>query len=176
MKRKKQVVLFIATSLDGYIATKHESLEWLFNVEGEGDNGIAAFMSRIDTILMGRRTYDWVINEADTFPYQEQAVYVFTQSNMCDTENVQVVKQEIASFVKGLQDEKGKDIWLLGGGKLVSTFIELNLIDEIIITVAPVLLGEGIPLFRAGNLPLNLKLRGVQTFNQFTELHYRVIK
>jgi len=69
MKKQRNIVLFTATSLDGYIAAKDESLEWLFKVEGEGDNGFSAFYETIDTILMGRKTYDWIINHTNVFSY-----------------------------------------------------------------------------------------------------------
>ena len=61
MTTQRSVVLFIASSLDGYIATKDESMEWLYNVEGEGDNGFSAFYETVDTVLLGKKTYDWVM-------------------------------------------------------------------------------------------------------------------
>ena len=77
---QRKLVLFIAQSLDGYIATKEESLEWLFKVEGEGDNGYSEFLATIDTIFMGKRTYDWLMTEVKgDFPYKEQQCYVFLE-------------------------------------------------------------------------------------------------
>lgn len=82
MQNERKVVLFIATSLDGYIATKEESLEWLFEVEGEGDNGIAAFYDTTDTVIMGRKTYDWIKEQDDSAdePYSDRVSYVFTRT------------------------------------------------------------------------------------------------
>ena len=81
MSKKRNLILFIASSLDGYIATKDESLEWLYNVEGEGDNGYSEFYDTVDTILMGKRTYDWVLNQdLKEFPYKNKECYVFTRS------------------------------------------------------------------------------------------------
>ena len=82
MGKRRNLVLFIASSLDGYIATKDESLEWLFKVEGEGDNGYSDFYETVDTVLMGKRTYDWVMEqEIEEFPYKNKECYVFTRSS-----------------------------------------------------------------------------------------------
>ncbi|MFD1204234.1 dihydrofolate reductase family protein [Sporosarcina contaminans] len=177
MSKNRNVVLFIASSLDGYIATEDESLEWLFNVEGEGDNGISEFYDTVDTILMGKRTYDWIIKEnPGEFPYKNKECYVFSRSIIENTEDVKFVNGNINRFVNKLKSQEGKNIWIVGGGELLLSFIEEMLVDEMIITVAPTILGKGIPLFREGNQQLNLSLKGMRRFNQFAELRYKVIK
>jgi len=178
LTKKRNVVLFIATSLDGYIATEDEKLDWLFEVVGEGDNGISDFYQTVDTVLMGRSTYDW-ISHADNmidYPYKDKQSYVFTRSPFDKNEHVTFIQKDIEGFIHQLRNEPGKDIWLIGGGKLLTTFIEKELVDDIILTVAPKVIGEGIPLFNSGKHRLNLTLEGVQTFNQFVELHYKVEK
>lgn len=175
MSKKRNVVLFIASSLDGYIATKDESLEWLFKVEGEGDNGFAEFYETIDTVLMGKRTYDWVMNqEIAEFPYKNKNCYVFTRSSVEDTDNVRFINKDVTDFVQALKREEGKNIWIVGGGELLHAFVERKLVDEFIITVAPTIIGKGIPLFREGDHQLELTLKGIRTFNQFVELHYKL--
>lgn len=175
MSKKRNVVLFIATSLDGYIATKDESLEWLFKAEGEGDNGFAEFYETVDTVLMGKRTYDWVMRQdIKEFPYKNKECYVFTRSDIRDTENVSFVNDDLASFVHKLKDQEGKNIWIVGGGDLLQSFIEEKLVNELILTIAPTLLGKGIPLFGEGDYQLDLSLIGTRNFNQFVELHYDV--
>ena len=83
MKNQRKIVLFIATSLDGYIACQDDSLEWLFKVAGEGDNGYLDFYENVDAIIMGRRTYDWVIeNLQEEFPYKNKPCYVFSRTEM----------------------------------------------------------------------------------------------
>lgn len=177
MSKNRNVVLFIASSLDGYIATEDESLEWLFNVEGEDDNGISEFYDTVDTILMGKRTYDWIIKEnPGEFPYKNKECYVFSRSIIENTEDVKFVNGNINRFVNKLKSQEGKNIWIVGGGELLLSFIEEMLVDEMIITVAPTILGKGIPLFREGNQQLNLSLKGMRRFNQFAELRYKVIK
>lgn len=171
----RKLVLFIAPSLDGYIATKDESLEWLFNVEGEGDNGFSEFYQTVDTVLLGKRTYDWIMKqELKEFPYKNKECYVFTTSSMKNTNDVKVVHGDITTFVNELKKQDGKNIWLVGGGELLHTFLQENLVDELIITIAPTLIGKGIPLFREGDYQCNLSLKGIRTFNQFVELHYEV--
>src|SRR5690625_223157 len=173
--QKRNLVLFIASSLDGYIATKDESLEWLFKVEGDGDNGFSEFYETVDTVLMGKRTYDWVMKqEMEEFPYKNKECYVFTRSSYEDTENVKFVNDDINNFVNKLKNKDGNNIWVVGGGELLNTFIQENVVDEFIITIAPTIIGNGIPLFKEGNQQLDLSLKGTKRFNQFIELHYEV--
>lgn len=173
----RKIVLFIAQSLDGYIATKEDSLDWLFNVEGEGDNGYSEFIDTVDTILIGKRTYDWIMkHENGKFPYRNKKCYVFSRSAIQDSEHVKFVNEDIIRFTNNLKNEEGKSIWIVGGGDLLHTFLKEKLVDELILTVAPKIIGEGIPLFKAGNYQLDLSLKGTRTFNQFVELHYTVKK
>ncbi|MBO0995999.1 dihydrofolate reductase family protein [Bacillus sp. SD088] len=178
MTDSRKVVLFIAVSLDGYIATKEESLEWLFKVEGEGDNGISEFLNTIDTILMGKTTYDWIMeHEGDnSWPYADKDCYVFTRSSIANTQQVKFISPNIPDFVNELKKQAGKNIWMVGGGELLSSFLKENAVDEFIITVAPTLIGSGIPLFKNGDYHLELSLKKTRKFNQFVELHYTVKK
>ncbi|WP_144512218.1 dihydrofolate reductase family protein [Bacillus sp. FJAT-22090] len=175
--KKRNLVLFIATSLDGYIATKDESLEWLFNVEGEGDNGYSQFYNTIDTVLMGKKTYDWIMkHETGEFPYKNKECFVFTRSTIEHTEDVKFINGNIVSITNNLKNQEGKDIWIVGGGELLQSFIKEKLVDEIIVTVAPTIIGKGIPLFKEGDYQLDLHLKGTRVFNQFVELHYSIKK
>ncbi|SDD57632.1 Dihydrofolate reductase [Terribacillus halophilus] len=170
----RKLILFIAASLDGYIATKEDSLDWLFSVEG--DNGYTEFYESVDTVLMGKRTYDWIMDHAEDFPYQNKACYVFTRTDEKGTEHVQFVHGDIVSFTNQLKQQEGKSIWIVGGGELLSAFMKVQLVDELILTLAPVLLGSGIPLFKEGEYQASLNLKQTRTFNQFVELHYEVKK
>jgi dihydrofolate reductase len=177
MENNRKIVLFIAQSLDGYIATKEDSLEWLFKVEGEGDNGYSEFYDTVDTIIMGKRTYDWIMNQENgKFPYPNKKCYVYTRTSIENTEHVQFVNQDIVQFADTLKREAGKNIWIVGGGELLHTFFKEKLVDEFILTIAPAILGEGIPLFKGGDYQLDLILKGTRTFNQFVELHYLLKK
>lgn len=174
---ERKLVLYIAASLDGYIAAEGHKLDWLFNVEGEGDNGYSVFYDTIDTVIMGRITYDWIIeHEQGDFPYKGKACYVFSRSKMEVNEDVTFIQGDVTEFTKILKNKTGKKIWLVGGGELLDAFIKENLVDEMIVTIAPVLLGGGIPLFKKNRFQTSLSLKTVNRFNQFTELHYEVKK
>lgn len=164
-------VLYIAVSLDGYIASQNDSLDWLFEVQGEGDNGYSEFIKNIDCIVMGRRTYDWIMkNDKNGFPYKNQKCYVFT-SKKDKLEHVETISQDVLSFSKELK-EKYKNIWIVGGGVVLRDYLKLNIIDEYRITIAPVLLGKGIKLFNEFENDIKLTLKEVTRMNQFVELKY----
>jgi dihydrofolate reductase len=177
MKKNRSLAMFIAASLDGYIARQDESLDWLFKVEGKGDNGYSAFYDTVDTILLGKRTYDWIMeHENGNFPYKDKECYVFSRSEHQDNEYVKFINGDVADFTDKLKKKDGKRIWLVGGGEIIHSFLQEKLVDEIIITMAPVLIGKGIHLFKELDFDLELSLIGMQQFGQFAELHYTVKK
>ncbi|QAA30935.1 dihydrofolate reductase family protein [Clostridium manihotivorum] len=176
MNHGRKLYLYIATSLDGYIATLDDSLEWLFKVEGEGDNGYSEFFNTIDTVLMGRKTYDWIIkNDVGEFPYKNKPCYVFSKTLTGKNDHVEFINEDITSFTKRLKSTTGGNIWIVGGGELLHHFIKNYLVDEFIITIAPTIIGKGIPLFNELDTEVKLKLRNIRRFNQFVELHYELI-
>ncbi|NLI21193.1 MAG: dihydrofolate reductase [Clostridiales bacterium] len=172
----RKLVVFIAISLDGYLATRNESLDWLTGTKGEGDNGYGDFIATMDTILMGRRTYDWLLRNvgAEQFPYREQRCYVVTSTPLePPVERVLTVSGDPVEFARYLKAEAGKSIWVVGGGKLIQALQEQRLIDEWVVTVAPILLGDGIPLFGKQDASTELTLDSVRRYNQFVQMHYR---
>ena len=177
MSKKRNLVLFIASSVDGYIATKDDSREWLSNVEGEGNNRFTEFYETVDTVLLDKRTFDWIMEQdGKEFPYKNKECYVFTRSSIEDAKDVKFINEDVTKFVNKLKRQDGKNIWLVGGGELVDSCIKEKLVDEIIVTIVPTILGKGIPLFREGDYQLDLTLKRTNTFNQFVELHYVVEK
>ena len=174
---QRKIVLYIAASLDGYIATEEHSLDWLFAAEGEGDNGFAEFYDTVDTFLLGRSTYDWIMKEEKgKFPYKGKECYVFSRAEANGNEYVKFVNEDIIQFVEELRSRQGKNIWVVGGGELLHTFIETKLLDELRITIAPVLLGRGIPLFKNNYFQTFLMLKNVFRYNQLVELQYEVLQ
>ena len=173
----RPIVVYIAATLDGFIATRDDSLQWLFSVEGEGDNGYGEFIATVDTIVMGRRTYDWLLREVgeENFPYREQRCYVLSHTSQGQNEHVTFWNGDVLTLARQLRAQEGKRIWLVGGGELIQAFAQLQLVDEWILTLAPVLLGEGIPLFAQPGAPANLRLMGMRRFGQFAELHYETV-
>jgi dihydrofolate reductase len=171
----RKLVVFIAASLDGYIATIGDKLDWLVSTPGDGDNGYSAFLSTVDTIVMGRRTYDWIIAEEgrENFPYRGYRCYVVTSTPAEPDENVVFISEDLVAFARRLKAEEGRNIWVVGGGKAIKDLRENRLIDEWIVTFAPVLLGDGIPLFYTQDEQERLYLTDVKRYGQFATLHYR---
>ena len=167
----RKVVLYIGISLDGYIATKDDSLEWLLNTQGCGDNGFGEFYDTVDTIIMGRRTYDWIMEQENgQFPYIGKECYVYTTKPTANTEYVKFTSQSPENLIVGLKKE-GKKIWIVGGSQIIDLVRRKNLIDEYILSIAPVILGDGIPLFCEGERT-DLVFDKARTFGQFLEVSY----
>lgn len=111
---ERKVSLFIAASLDGYIATEDDSLEWLFKVEGEGDSGYFEFYNTVDTILLGRRTYDWIMeHEKGNFPYKNKECYVFSNTLKGQNEYVEFVSEDVKDFINRIKKNKARKFGLL---------------------------------------------------------------
>jgi dihydrofolate reductase len=103
-------------------------------------------LSRTDTLLMGRRTYDVIQSMGISWPYPDHACFVYSKHTR-SSDHVTFINEDIATHVSKLKELKGKDIWLVGGGKMIQPILEENIIDEMIITIIPIILGSGIPLF-----------------------------
>ncbi|MEH6945040.1 dihydrofolate reductase family protein [Bacillus sp. JJ722] len=170
----REVVLYIAASLDGFIAKEDDDLQWLLETEGEGDNGYNEMYQSIDTIIMGKRTYDYVLEHTESFPYPDKKCYVFTTSEKGSTEYVDFVNEDVVQFTKKLKEHEGSKIWMVGGASILDAFIKENLIDEYIITITPHILGSGIPLFTEKNPQIDLILEDTKRFGQFIQLYYKV--
>lgn len=168
----RKVILFIATSLDGFIAKKNGDIEWLFT---DQDYGYDAFFSSIDTTIMGRITYDQIASFYP-FPYQGKMNYVFTRNEMPKNSDVTFVKTPLIPFVKGLKEQQGKDVWLVGGGQINALLLENELIDQIIVSIHPIALGEGIPLFPGNAQDRLFKLKDTKSYDTgLVQLTYDVI-
>ncbi len=158
----RKVKLYIATSLDGFIAGPNEEIDWLFH---DQDYGYTDFYASIDTTLMGRLTYQKILTFGD-FPYPDKTNYVFTRSlNLMDTENVQFITDDPVSFVKELQQQPGQHIWLVGGGQLNTTLLNVGLIDEIVCAIHPTVLGSGVPVFAEGANITSFKTVNTQQYS-----------
>ena len=170
----RKIVLFIATSVDGFIAKEDDDLQWLLESEGEGDNGYTEMYDTIDTIIMGKRTYDYVMANSDSFPYPDKKCYVFSHTEKNNTDDVEFVNENVLSFTKQLKQQAGARIWMVGGADILDAFMKEHLIDEYIITITPNLLGNGIPLFKENNPQIDFVLVNTKQYGQLVQLHYRV--
>lgn len=169
----KRIKLYIAMSLDGYIATRDGNINWLSAVEGEGDNGYFAFFSSIDTVVMGRLTYEWILKNNTYFPYAQQKCYVVTSKKMPSIGNVHFIEGDFKEIADKLREETEKDICLIGGAQLFEGFLQLGEVDDLIISIAPIILGDGIRLFTDFHEASYWQLTKTATYNQFAELTYK---
>ena len=167
-----KVKLYIATSLDGFIAERDGGVGWLFT---DGDYGYAAFFESVEALIMGRHTYEQVLGFGE-WPYEEKPAYVFTRSAPGgEHPHVEFVSSGAGTFVEELRRRSTKDIWLVGGAALVTAFRKLGLIDEYVLSVHPVLLGDGIPLFERPQPREGLRLQEVHSFESgLVQLRYVV--
>lgn len=168
----RKIKLFTALSLDNFIAKKDGGIDWLFM---DADYGYTPFSQSIDTTLMGRKTYEQVLTFGD-FPYPNSTNFVFTKNqNLQDNENVSFIKTDIIAFCENLKKQSGKDIWLIGGGAINSILLNHGLIDELILSIHPVYLGEGIPLFPYIKKQVDMKLIANTIFpNGLVQLTYQL--
>ena len=155
----RQLILYIATSLDGYIAPPDEDLGFLGAVAQEGeDYGYAAFTATVDTVLMGRRTYDKVAAMGVPDPHPGRSLYVITSTARPSQGDIHFHTGDVVDLVRTLKAGPGKDIYCDGGAQLMDTLVRQDLIDRYCISVVPVLLGGGIRLFGEGRQQQALRL------------------
>lgn len=173
----KKVIVYIASSLDGYIAKPGDDLGFLKLVEKPGeDYGYTEFTSGIDTIILGRKTYDWVAKNLGTSHYDKggKDIYVITGTERPSTGRTTFYTGDLRELVRRLKNEKGKNIYCDGGAALVDALLKNDLVDEMVISVIPVLVGDGIRLFKAGRPEQLLELVDAKTFDTgLVQLHYR---
>mgnify|MGYP003296400586 CR=1 FL=1 len=164
-----KVVLYIATTLDGYIARPDGDLDWLISTPfpQEGDYGYADLLTSIENIIMGRLTYSQLIGFGGGWPYAGFSTYVVTTNKelKIQSPDTYLLTSQIKDFVSELKGKTEKDIWLIGGGRLVTSFINEGLLDKMIITLIPKIIGEGIPLFPDKPKETNWKLSAVKSFD-----------
>lgn len=176
----RKIIVSIATSADGFIARKDGGIDWLERPMPKGNYGLNAFFKSIDTILWGRKTYDLVLKfakEGKGGPdmFKDVKNYAFSRRPPKKVASgFEFVKEPIPDFVKRLRSEKGKNIWMMGGGGIIGAFLDAGAIDEFIIHVLPVFIGEGIPLIE-GDRTVPLKVIKTKKFpDGVVELHYKV--
>ncbi len=166
---QRPLVYYIAASLDGYIAKQDGNLDWLYE-NGRSYTGYQDVYRTMDAIIMGRSTYDWILANGE-WSYDKKC-YVFTHRTDEPKHNVEFVSGDVSEFMGSLRRQGGSRVWLMGGSDLAGTFIRANLVDEFIITIIPVIVGSGIPLFREYNPFTKLTLKEIKRFDDIVELHY----
>jgi len=166
-----KIIVYIATSLDGYIAREDGSIDWL---PESAESGYDAFYKSIDAVIMGKTTYDQVLTFGE-YPYKDKKSFVFTTTNQKKNENVEFVS-DVNKFVKDGFNGMGKNIWLVGGAQIITSFLKQKAVDEIIVTIIPVILGKGLPLFKNTGNEIKLELIKTKKYAQLVDLHYKILK
>jgi len=170
------VVLFIAMSLDGYIADLHGGIGWL---EGQASGGndmgsYDAFVQDVDTVIMGANTYRQIVTELSPseWVYSEFTSYVITHTPKGSTDKIRFTEEDPCQLVKRLRQEAGKNIWICGGASIVKQLMKADLIEQYYINVIPTILGNGIRLFDTFEKEMKLKLIKTRSYNGITDLVY----
>ncbi|MBP3460249.1 MAG: dihydrofolate reductase [Lachnospiraceae bacterium] len=172
----RKVVLFIAMSLDGYIADSNGGVDWLNGQDENGENKdvYSTFIKDVDTVIMGWNTYHQVVTELSPteWVYSNLTSYIITHKNIPSTEQMIFSRENPCDLVKRLMQEDGKNIWICGGANIIQQLMQENLIDTYYISVIPTILGNGIRLFETMENRLKLWLVGTQNYNGITDLIY----
>ena len=175
MTKRRKVIVHIATSADGYIAGPDGDLEWLTSRPAPaGFYGMNTFMKSIDTTVLGRKTYEVSLGLGAKFDERSRTIVFSRQAPPADVPSgVEFVKGDIGPFVSRLREQPGKDIWLMGGGEIIASFLDEQAIDEFVISVVPVFIGDGISLIARRHRHVPLQLQSVERFEDgLVQLHY----
>jgi dihydrofolate reductase len=165
---------YAAMSLDGFIADPNGGVAWLDAYDG--DYGLTSFRREIDTLVMGRKTFEVALSFG-AWPREKTRTIVLSSRPMADLPKGVEVTSDVVALVKSLRASKGKDIWMMGGGITAQSFLQMGALDEVGLTIMPLLLGEGVPLFAASNTGHALKLIRSKSFaNGVVEAVYQPIK
>ena len=171
----RKSILYIAISLDGYIAGPDEDLSFLDIVQREdGDYGYGDFIQTVDTVIMGRKTYDWIMAHVPEFVHADKTTFIISRTERQSTENTRFHTGDLSDLVRRLKTESGKNIFIEGGAEVVKTLLLDDLIDEYVISIIPVLVGGGTKLFEDGRPQQTLKLISTKQFDSgLVQLHYQ---
>lgn len=176
----RETVLYIAMSLDGYIADARGSVDWLQGAEASAEmpDTYGEFLETVDTVIMGATTYRQIVTELspDAWPYAGLEAYVLTHSLLADRAGVTFVNGSPSALIDALRSRAGKNIWICGGADIARQLLEADKIDRIILSVIPVLLGTGLPLFPDQRRLTRLHLLRTRALNGIVEVEYAVIR
>lgn len=173
----RKLSLFIATSLDGYIAKPNDDLSFLKLVEKDGeDYGYSEFTANIDTIILGRKTYDFVLKEIGSSHYDngKRDVYVITRTERPKIGRTTFYTGNLTELVQQLKSESGLNIYCDGGAEIINELLQHDLIDELIISIIPVLVGNGTRLFKDSRPEQELEFMSAKSFDTgLIQLYYK---
>lgn len=172
----RNAVLYIAMSLDGFIADQNGGVGWLEDESPDiqENENYSNFINTVDTIIMGYTTYRQIITELspEHWPYKGMQTYVLTHRQSEPKAGIHFVNGEITRLIENLKGQEGKNIWICGGADIVNQLILKDRIDLYHITLIPCILGSGIKLFQEKNPAIKLKLRSTNQYNGLIDLIY----
>ena len=172
----RKVILYIAMSLDGYIADRKGNVNWLAGQDDAGEqiDTYGAFINEVDTVVMGWNTYRQITTELspEEWPYQGLTTYVIPHRRQPSSADIRFVQEEPCSLVRRLREEQGRAIWICGGSRIIQPLVQEDLLDVYHISVIPTILGAGLPLFAEISQKIKLKLRSTQVYNGIVESVY----
>jgi dihydrofolate reductase len=183
VKTSRRIIVYIATSADGYIARPDGDVEWLNRRPRTVDYGMRVFYPSVDTILWGRKTYDWLVDYYRTHRPAKTGMFDTSRANYVFTHKapkrvppgVEFVSGPIKAFAERLRATPGKHIWMMGGAGLIAAFLDAGEIDEFDIHVIPVFIGKGIPLVAPRHRDVLLKLKSSRKYpDGVVRLRYEV--
>ena len=177
MMEARKLILYIACSLDGIIAKPNDDLSFLEKVNREGeDYGYGAFMESVDAIIMGRKTYDWVVGAVGEYPNKNIQTFIVTRSPRPAEGNITFYSGNLKELVSNLKSKPGKNIFCDGGAEIVNEFLREKLFDELIVSIIPTLLGDGTRLFTNDFPEQTLELISSKPFESgLLQVHYKIV-
>lgn len=175
---ERRIIAYIATSADGYIARKDGGIDWLNRPRTAGDYGMMEFFKTVDAVVWGRKTYDLSLAMSGAKSSSKMTSYVFTHNPpKTKKKGIEFVNEPVKDFAARLRAKPGKDIWMMGGGGVIASFLEAGELDELIVHVIPTYIGEGIPLIAPQKMTVELDLVESHAYSDgVVKLHYRVKK
>lgn len=183
MAKKRKVIVYVATSADGYIARPDGDVEWLNRRPHKYDYGMKQFYASIDTILLGRKTYDWAVNyyqkigKPPEFDANVPHLVFSRKPPKHPAAGVQFVTTPVKTFMRKMRAQPGKHIWMMGGGELIAAFLDAGEIDEFDIHVMPTFIGKGIPLVAPRHRDIELRTLATKKYpDGVVRLRYAVAK
>lgn len=183
MAKKRKVIVYVATSADGYIARPDGDVEWLNRRPHKYDYGMKPFYASIDTILLGRKTYDWAVNyykkigKPPQFDANVPHLVFSRKPPKHPAPGVEFVTAPVKRFMRKMRAQPGKHIWMMGGGELIAAFLDAGEIDEFDIHVMPTLIGKGIPLIAPRHRDIELRLLQAKRYpDGVVRLRYAVLQ
>lgn len=173
LSEKGKLLFYGAMSIDGYLAREDHRLDWLIGTEGEEDTAYHEFYASVDTLIMGRKTYEQIlVLSPEEFPYKDKTCYIFSRTLQDSHKGTEIIRGDLLSFITNLKNETGSHIWIVGGGELLQPLLKARLVDELFLQIAPVMIGKGIPLFPPTDQESRFSLQKVHQYQQIAEMHF----